>query len=84
MSREKKNHRLGRCLRVEPEGLDVLTRNREIEEAFNKVVNTQEKEQRFEEVKDKLKLSKHEIARLKKRARRNAIERVKFKKMKAE
>ena len=37
MSKERKNHKSGRCLRAEPEGLDVLTRNREIEEAFKQV-----------------------------------------------
>jgi len=34
MFEEKKNHRSGQCLRVEPKGLDVLMKNREVEEAF--------------------------------------------------
>lgn len=37
MSEERKNHRLGRCLRAEPEGLDVLMRNGEVEHAFKQV-----------------------------------------------
>ena len=29
MFEEKKNHRSGRCLRTEPEGIDALTKNKE-------------------------------------------------------
>lgn len=37
MSEERKNHRSGRCLRTEPEGLDALRTDKTIEEAFKKV-----------------------------------------------
>lgn len=37
MSEERKNHKSGQCFRVEPEGLDVLMRNREVEHAFKQV-----------------------------------------------
>ena len=36
-SPERKEHRLGRCLRNEPEGLDIILRNREVEHAFKQV-----------------------------------------------
>ena len=31
---ERKNHRLGMFLRIEPEGLEITLRNREVEHAF--------------------------------------------------
>ena len=34
---EKKEHRSGKCLRTEPEGLDITLRNKEVEKAFKKV-----------------------------------------------
>jgi len=33
-SAERKDHRSGRCLRNEPEGLDITLKNREVEHAF--------------------------------------------------
>lgn len=33
---EKKEHRSGKCLRTEPEGLDITLRNKEVEKAFKK------------------------------------------------
>jgi len=36
-STERKDHRLGRCLRNEPEGVDIVLKNKEVEHAFNKV-----------------------------------------------
>lgn len=49
----------------------------------NKAVGTQEEENNYEEVKNKLKLANVEIAKLKKRARKHAIEKVNFNRMKA-
>lgn len=37
MSTEKKDHRSGRCLRNDPEGLDVVLKNSEVEQAFKHV-----------------------------------------------
>jgi len=37
MSTEKKDHNLGKCLRNEPEGLDILLRNSEVEQASKHV-----------------------------------------------
>ena len=34
---ERKDHRLGKCLRNEPEGLDITLKNREVEHAFKQV-----------------------------------------------
>ena len=37
MTEEKRNHRSGHCLRTEPGGLEALTRDKSVEEAFKKV-----------------------------------------------
>ena len=34
---ERKNHRLGRCVRTKPKGLGALTKDKIVEEAFKKV-----------------------------------------------
>ena len=34
MLEERRNHRSGRCLRTEPEGLEALTKDKSVEEAF--------------------------------------------------
>lgn len=49
----------------------------------NKAVGTQEEECSFEEVKKKLKSANFEIAQLKKRARKHAIEKSNFKRVKS-
>jgi len=53
------------------------------EDDRNIVVDTQEEENNFEEVKKKLKLSNLEISQLKKRARKHVIEKANFKGIKA-
>jgi len=37
MSEERKRHKAGQCLRTKPEGLDDLTKDERVEEAFKKV-----------------------------------------------
>ena len=36
-SAERKDQRLGRCLRNEPEGVDIVLKNKEVEHAFKQV-----------------------------------------------
>lgn len=36
-STERKEHKLGRCLRSEPEGLDIILKKREVKRAFKQV-----------------------------------------------
>jgi len=53
------------------------------EDDRNIAVDTQEEENNFEEVKKKLKLANIEISQLKKRARKHAIKKANFKRIKA-
>ena len=37
MAEERRSHRSGHCLRTEPEGVEALTKDKSVEEAFKKV-----------------------------------------------